>query len=284
MSVVVEATDPLHAEVSTPEYHYAIVEQPTIGPQERSYWARHPLSRLPLMSQEEFAHLREEGPWLVALGEQPAVEFARLQQDLGGSAVPGYLTSYLPLAELARHLSYALLAQDNNGKTVLLRSYAPRVLTVLHAHSEHPWHSWLFGPINRWTVYDQGNSAVAVSGGGLKSLPDYTPIELDGALIQELGADPQASALLKTLLEQAPEVFTSTDHDERLKQVEGALDGARKSGLKHPEDITLFATLHLLEGKAPSEDPIWPAAMRLVEEHDYELGRALETVLEASAE
>ncbi|MFJ7313493.1 DUF4123 domain-containing protein [Pseudomonas sp. NPDC098747] len=284
MSIVVETKDQLPADVSTPEYHYAIVEQPTIGPQERSYWARYALPRLALMSQEEFAHLREEGPWLVALGEQPDIEFTRLQQDLGKTAIHGHLTSYLPLAELAQHLSDALLAQDNNGKTVLLRSYVPHVLSVLHAHSEHPWQSWLFGPINRWTVYDSAHGPVSFSGGGLKSLPDYTPIELDSALIQELGADPQASALLKTLLEQAPEVFTSADHDERLKQVEGALDGARKSGLKHPDDISLFATIHLLEGKPPNEDPIWPEAMRLVEEQHYELGRALETVLEARSE
>ncbi|MFJ7313491.1 hypothetical protein ACIQVE_12105 [Pseudomonas sp. NPDC098747] len=47
---------------------------------------------------------------------------------------------------------------------------------------------------------------------------------------------------------------------------------------------TLLATIRLLEGKPPSEDSIWREDMRLVQQHQYGLGRALATALEASFE
>lgn len=271
------AWEPGHA--MTPS-HYAIVEQPSITEEERRYWQGHHLPRMPLMSQPEFAHLRDEGPWLVALGEQPESALATLRHDLGRHSVQGWISSPLSQAGLARHLSDALLAQDQDGMTFLLRSYAPNVLAVLHQRRDCAWHGWLFGPITEWLVEDRDGRSHSHAGGGLGSSPEYVPITLDAPLTEALAVDQQALALLTELQRAAPEVFTTTCHGERLAQVAQALAEARASGLDHPDDHNLFAALYLFDGQAPSKAPHWPAAMQLVREENYELARALETVQE----
>lgn len=271
------AWEPGHA--MTPS-HYAIVEQSSITEQGQSYWQGHPLPRKPLMSQPEFAHLRDEGPWLVVLGEQPERALATLRQDLDRHSVLGWISSHLSLADLARHLSDALVAQDQDGMTFLLRSYAPHVLRVLHQRRDCAWHAWLFGPITEWSVEDRDGRLHSHAGGGLDTSPEYIPITLDAPLTEALAVDQQALALLTELERAAPEVFTTTCHGERLAHVEQALAEARASGLDHPDDHNLFAALYLLDGQAPSKAPHWPAAMRLVREENYELARALETVQE----
>lgn len=260
--------------------HYAIVEHPSITEGGQRDWQGQSLPRMSLMSQPEFAHLRDEGPWLVALGERPESALETLRDDLGRHSIQGWISSSLSMADLARHLSDALIAQAQDGATFLLRSYAPHVLAVLHQRRDCAWHSWLFGPITEWSVADRDGRLHALAGGGLGTPPEYIPITLDAPLAEALAVDPQALALLAEIERTAPQVFTTTCHGERLAQVAQALDEARASGLEHPEDHNLFAALYLLDEQAPNKSPYWPAAIRLVREQNCTLGHALEIAQE----
>jgi hypothetical protein len=264
---------------SIASFQYALVEQAP-GQALPSYWHDLPLPRQPLMHQQAFAHLRDDGPWLVFLGEHPEKTLDTLKHELGGQAIQGVIRSPAHLEVLAEHLGDALLAQDPTGQTLLLRSYAPHVLPVLHERAETSWHAWLFGPITEWSTWDTAGCERHFAGTGLAAPADYAPITLDAPLMTQLAADQQALALLAELQRSAPEVFTSSCHGDRLSQVQAALEKARQSGLTHPDDHGLFAVLTLIEGQAPSQSPAWPDLLKMVEQQNYSLGHALEEIAE----
>lgn len=261
------------------EYHYAIVEQPGAPEGVESYWAASSLMRFALMQQQAFAHLQHEGPWLVSLGDDAKTQLTSLQDDLGPQAVIGNLTSYLSGQELASHLSRSLVAQVPDGQTVLLRSYTPQVMPVLHERKDCSWHASLFGPINEWWVELEGQCK-RFEGGRLKASPDYQAILLDDALLRRLAVDPQALALLEELEASASEVFTDTCHGERLEQVGRALNQARQSGLRHRDDQLLFATLSLMEGAPLDAKENWQQIRMSMLENEFTLSEALETNME----
>lgn len=231
------------------------------------------------MRQKALAHLANEGPWLVTIEGDVSSTITALQTELGQPAVQGWLSSYLPDTELAQHLSNALLAQTPDGRTVLLRSYSPRVMPALHARTDYAWHSYLFGPINSWWITD-GMDVQQYTGGNLTTLPDYQTITLDAVLLETLGGDQQALALLEELEKAAAHIFTSDCHGERLSQVEQALAKGRASGLKHSDDQRLFATLALLEGRALDQSDNWQDILTLVNEQPIDLGQALERLMD----
>lgn len=257
------------------EYHYVIVEQSGLSQTQHDYWATCALPRLPLMQQEAFAHLQHEGPWLVSLEEDAQAQLESLQAALGQGVIMGSLTSYVRAEELCQHLGRALVAQVQNGQTVLLRSYSPQVMLLLHERSDCPWQSSLFGPINDWTVEIEGQLQ-HVQGGRLATVPEYQPIVLDTALLQRLAVDPQALGLLEELESCAPHVFTSACHGERLEQVSRALDRARHSGLQHPDDQLLFATLSLMERTPLDEAANWQQVLDGVTVTGLALSESLE--------
>lgn len=257
------------------ENQYAIVEHLERTQQATEFWANSTLFRLPIMQHDAFLHLQQEGPWLVSFDKDATPQVEGLQSALGKSAVLGCLSSYLRLDELCQHLGYALLAQVPDEQTVLLRSYAPSVMPVLHERNDLDWHACLFGPINEWWIESEGE-VKHYQGGRLKALPDYQPITLDAALLQRLAVDSQALALLEELERCASHVFASDCHGVRLDQVSQALDRARQSGLKHPDDQLLFATLTLMERTPLDETAQWPHALKDVIENGLALSEAME--------
>ncbi|WP_373188264.1 DUF4123 domain-containing protein [Halopseudomonas sp.] len=257
------------------ENHYAIVEHQALTQAAMDYWASSTITRLPIMQHKAFQHLQHEGPWLVNFETDANAQLAELQVALGKSAILGSLSSYLQADELCRHLGQALLAMAPDGRTVLLRSYTASVMPVLHERRDREWHAWLFGPINDWWVESEGQ-LTHCQGGRLHVLPDHQPISLDAALLQRLSVDPQSLALLEELENCAPDVFTSVCHGARLDQVNQALERARQSGLEHPDDQLLFATLTLMERTPLDETAQWQQALKGVIENGLTLSEALE--------
>jgi len=177
-------------------------------------------------------------------------------------------------------LSRALVAQNTEGRSVLLRSYSPQVMPVLHARTDCAWRDYLFGPINSWWI-NNGTEVQHYSGEGFSAIPDdFQPVLLDDDLLAALGSDQQALALLEELERAAPHIFKSNCHGERLSQVDQALTLGRNSGLSHSEDQLLFATLTLLEGQPPDRHEYWSEVLQMVSEQPITLGHALEQVLE----
>ncbi|WP_084672241.1 DUF4123 domain-containing protein [Halopseudomonas pelagia] len=261
------------------EYHYAIVEQPISTDEMHARWASCLRPRLPLMQQGAFQHLQNEGPWLVSLDSDVSTELASLQSALGSQAVVGWISSFLPAEKLSQHLSQTLVAKLPDGKTVLLRTYTPRVISALHTRNDCSWHASLFGPINRWWVKD-GNNVQHFEGGKWDVLPEYQCIALDEPLLEALAVDQQSLELLEQIEASAPAVFLSSCHGDKLIQVKKALNCARQSGLNHPDDQLLFATLSLLQESRLDHATDWPEVLNKVVEQGLALSDVLSSKLE----
>ncbi len=227
-------------------------------------------SVFPLLQQPEVAHLSAEGPALIELSGQPFAKYTQLDERLAKGARQGWLSSQLDIRELQNHLGDALVCRNIDGETLLIRSYAHNVLPTLNARQEQPWHTWLFGPIVYWWL-PTSQGWQRVEGLARSDLPPYHPIELDQPLVDALGVDPHAQALVAELQGNAPEVFNSECHGERLNQASQALAQARKAGLSRPSDQYFYALYSLLGGKAIDQNPHWPAMLQRIERDGHAL-------------
>ena len=185
---------------------------------------------LPLLYQADMEHLRYEGPALVELSGQSFNTLQEQYERLAPTARHGWLSSRLGIFQLQQHLGDSMACRNIDGDTLLIRSYAHNVLPALHARQEQPWHAWLFGPIEHWWL-PSAQGWQRFEGLAQGSVPAYQPIELDQALVEALGVDLHAQALVAELQQHAPQVFLSDCHGERLKQVGQALAQARSAGL-----------------------------------------------------
>lgn len=247
----------------------AIIEQATLTPEQRNALAEHECVHWPLMQQAEIAHLRNDGPLLLDMTGQPFESLVALHNRLDTSLI-GWLNSQLPARQLASHLGDALACLDGNDALLLIRSYAPPALPLLHQQSDQPWHHWLFGPVEAWwSRTEQGWQRFT----GLTRCenPEYHPIRLDEALMRSLQHDAQAERLLQQVGKAAPESFASDCHGERLQQVQQLLAVAREQKLGHPDDQAFFVLYSFMTGSPLHECPDWPNILRRVNEEQTTL-------------
>lgn len=226
----------------------------------------------PLLLQLGVTHLSNDGPALIELSGQPFTTHIQLREQLTRSAQHGWLSSRLGILELQKHLGDALACRNIDGDTLLIRSYAHNVLPILHARQEQPWHTWLFGPIVQWWL-PTSQGWQPVQGLAQSEVPPYHPIELDQPLVDALRLDPHAQALVAELQANAPEVFVSECHGERLNQAGQALSQAREAGLTRQPDQYFYALYSLLGGKAISQNPNWPTMLHRVEQNGEALAQ-----------
>jgi len=226
----------------------------------------------PLLLQPGVTHLSNEGPALIELSGQPFAKHVQLREQLTRSAQHGWLSSRLDILELQKHLGDALACRNIDGDTLLIRSYAHNVLPILHARQEQPWHTWLFGPIVQWWL-PTSQGWQPLQGLAQSEVPPYHPIELDQPLVDALGIDPHAQALVAELQANAPEVFVSECHGERLNQASQALSQAREAGLTRQPDHYFYALYSLLGGQAIRNNPNWPDILRRVEQNGEALAQ-----------
>lgn len=226
----------------------------------------------PLLLQPGVTHLSNEGPVLIELSGQPYATSIQLQEQLTRNAQHGWLSSRLGIVELQQHLGDALACRNIDGEILLIRSYAHNVVPVLHKRQEQPWHTWLFGPIVHWWLpTTQGWQRL--QGLAQSSVPPYHPVELDQPLVDALGIDPHAQALVEELQASAPEVFASECHGEWLSQASQALSQARDVGLTRQPDQYFYALYSLLGGKAISQNPNWSVILQRVEQDGQALAQ-----------
>ena len=226
----------------------------------------------PLLLQPGVTHLSNEGPALIELSGQPYATYSQLHEQLTRSAQHGWLSSRLGIVELQQHLGDALACRNIDGEVLLIRSYAHNVVPVLHQRQEQPWHTWLFGPITQWWL-PVGQGWHALTGLAQRNVPPYHPIELDPALVEALGVDPHAQALVEELQAGAPEVFADECYGARLNRASEALSQAREAGLTRQPDHYFYALYSLLGGQAIRNNPNWPDILRRVEQNGEALAQ-----------
>lgn len=186
----------------------------------------------------------------------------------------GWLSSQLAAQQLANHLGDALACLDAKETSLLIRSYAPPALPLLHQRSDQPWHPWLFGPIEAWWARtEQGWRRFA--GLSHREIAEYHPIRLDEALMCSLQHDAQAERLLQQAQSVAPETFARDCHGERLRQVQRLLDVAKDQKLGQPADQAFFALCCLMTGTSLHQHPDWPDILRRVNQEPATLERVL---------
>lgn len=228
----------------------------------------------PLLHQADMVHLRNEGPAMIELSGQPFSALQEQYERLAPTARHGWLSSPLGMRQLQQHLGDALACSDIDGDTLLIRSYARNVLPVLHARQEQPWHRWLFGPIEHWWL-PSAQGWQRFEGLAQGSVPTYQSLELDQALVEALGVDLHAQALVAELQQHAPQVFLSDCHGERLSQIGQALAQARSAGLSQQSDQGFHALYSLMRGQSLSQHPDWPLMLQRVEHEGLGLANVL---------
>lgn len=239
---------------------FAIVETGLLPDPARLQFVSADPSRRPLMVQPEFAELRNYGPWLVDVSHMEFEAFLAHEHFTGCTAMASWIRTDCPADKLAAHLSDALLAKNEADEVLMIRSYAPEVLPMLYARDDLSWHAWLFGPLQEWWVPTEEDQWHSLKGLNLEKPGRYEPIFLDAKLWTDMEIDPLPYSLTTELEKEAPEVFASTCHGARLKQVKEALDAGRNEGLTNSEDISLFASLQLMDAEFPNNWPMWAQA------------------------
>lgn len=255
---------------------YAIVEVGLLPDAERLHLLQTEFLKQSLMQQDEFAALREHGPWLLDISHLEFNDFLALEGLAGTQALMGWIRTDCSFTDLAKHLSNALLAEDDASSVYLLRSYTPTTLPLLYARNDAPWHAWLFGPLQDWWLPNAEGDWQCLSGFGLEHPSDYQPLHLDAGLWQALALDPVVFSLTSELEQSAAEVFTSECHGDRLTQVTRAVEAGRSEGLQEPADLNLFATLQLFDPDFPANHPKWPQVVSQVQEQRKPLAQTLQ--------
>ncbi|WP_445178468.1 DUF4123 domain-containing protein [Pseudomonas sp. McL0111] len=239
---------------------FAIVETGLLSEPARQQFLQSDPSRRPLMLQPEFAELRNYGPWLVDVSHMTLEAFLAHEYFTGCTAMTSWIRTDCPAEKLAAHLSDALLAKNEAGEVLMIRSYAPEVLPMLYARADLSWHAWLFGPLEEWWIPSADAKWQCFKGLNLAQPGKYQPIFLDAKLWTAMEIDPLPYSLTTELEKEAPEVFTSTCHGDRLNQVKVALEAGRDQGLTESEDVSLFASLLLMDREFPANWPMWEKA------------------------
>lgn len=257
------------------QHCHAIIEMGLLSEQARLSLLQSIHPKKPLMLQDEFANLRDHGPWLLDLTHLEFADLVALEELHNSSALMGWIRTQCSVEKMAEHLADALVAQDNTDRVYLMRSYAPEILPMLHTREDSPWHDWLFGPLNEWWLQAPKQNWQCLPGYGHTSPAPYQPIRIDDELWQMLALDPLVYSLTNELEKSAVEVFDSTCHGERLAQVKKALDNARAEGLKQSEDLSLFASLQLFDHQFPTNWPNWQQAVHLAKEQQLPLAQTL---------
>lgn len=253
----------------------AVLELGSMSASNRQEFVASGANKMPLMRQAELHALQGHGPWLVEMTHQAYVKLGELHTAYEADVLQGWVRSYLPFMAVAEHLSDALLTEDDRSTTYLLRSYTPDVLPILHERTDTVWHSWLFSPVIDWWIPDKQQQWRRLPGLAHRKVAEYQPIRLDEALKEALGVDVLALDLTAELELEAPYVFETDCHKERLTQVQDALAAAKRAGLQKQEDCVVYASMQVIDKRAPAHLPQWKQILNLVQNNEMPLAQAI---------
>lgn len=210
------------------------------------------LLRYPLLVQPEFDNLRALGPMLVTT---PGGAIGNLQcladrTPWLRAGMTGWLSSAIPIEELALHLASANRLVCPQGESYLLRYHAPHVLEALHG-MQNTWSQAFFAPLVSWWALQSGGGWRRYAGAANPRSATLFPLRPDEALWKALLAeDPEPHALASMLGKLDPPVFPTACPGERLQRVQALLKEADAHGLQRTQDRQDYGLLRLRAGDA----------------------------------
>ena len=126
-----------------------------------------------LFEGDSARNLRDVAPYLVHLGDAPAL-LQRLLEQGWGHAWASYLSCDLPFDELRRHLRKFLMVKTDDGRQVYFRFYDPRVLRTFLPTCTPEQLKQFFGPITAFWLEAEATSGCAVFRHGPSGLQQET--------------------------------------------------------------------------------------------------------------
>lgn len=240
----------------------AIVEMARLSPPERQQvFDTFGNAGYPILHQQDFANLRDIGPWLFCSGEHTSLQrqfdFHHDLSKAAGDAPTSWLISALEPSRLAFHLGEAAIARGPDGRTHLLRFYSEKAFPVLHSRQDLPGIVHLLAPIHSWWLrepesdLDDGEKGWRRYAG--KDRADYCgvpPIHLDQLCWDDLTGDALSYRLVDLIDKLQVTPATGGYHGKRLAQVRKLLAEARRMGFRQQADQSDYALLMALHDRA----------------------------------
>ncbi|AZD84266.1 hypothetical protein C4K14_1425 [Pseudomonas chlororaphis subsp. aureofaciens] len=261
----------------------AIVEMALLDDVSRNH-VKERCSGWPLLQQQDFANLRDVGPWLFASAGQHTLQgqydFFCDVTDNANDAICGWIISALSPLDLASHLSQAAIAQGPDGATYLLRFHTELAFSVLHARRDLPGISDWLAPVRSWWVVSPHPERKAwrhFSGYDKPILRSGTSIQLDQSCWEALAGDPLSYRLAEQLREPLNALGDRENcYGTRLGIVRELLAQAQSLGLSRQGDQIDYVTLMALQGKALAGTSVWTEALQEAKNLRRPLAQALQ--------
>lgn len=222
-------------------------------------WTAHPDPKAEsLFLHTPRAELREQGPWLLQLDDEPGLWHELLAQ-LEQRPLGILIASPAPLAELAQHLRHLLDARLADGELALMRYYDPQVLSGLQdpacaywraqaIRAGEAWAAWL--PLEARDFHLQGPARDAAP---LPLAPAEIAIDTD--MQQALSRASAVPRLLGQLHQHYPEPlaqWTAQDQYQWAAQLDRRL---QQHGITDRQDRLFLAVLALDQGERLWQEP-----------------------------
>lgn len=175
---------------------------------------------------------------------QAQYDFIDQLQTYNSDVISVWITSVLPVEELARHLRQATFARNEQGKAYWLRYYDPVITPILYGEAPDEWQRWFFGPvISWWFAQPTSQKEQWHQMAGFRTRPaapvQYVPEDtsthapqliLTQTLWDKLQSDPIPYQLLQALETEGSARFDSECRGMRLAQVKELLGEAQQIG------------------------------------------------------
>lgn len=249
-----------------------IVEPSRLNTESRSKLMEFFLSRRqawPLLQQDEFANIRDYGPWLISARAGAEFsgqwDFYSILKRMAGDALCGVTVSALAPQQLANHLSQANRVTAPDGHDYLLRYHTPCAIASLHSRVDLPSIARWLAPLYSWSVpgkYPDQDYWSYLPCTDRPEDPGVVRIELDQACWDALVGDPLESQLADLL--EAPLATkgrVSNCHGTRLALVQQHLGEARKTGFTDQADLILYVSIMAVHAKSLHDSPGWKSAL-----------------------
>jgi hypothetical protein len=280
----------------SPSYRLsAIIEMARLSPATRDKLMEHYADQFwPLLQQEQFANLRDIGPWLFGArpgsGVSAQYEFLWGIRESAGTAVCGWIISAMAPVQLVQHLSHANVVTGPDGHPYLLRYHTSLALQVLSVRQELPGIVDLLAPIKYWWIplahpknqraYLQSQRWYQIAGYDRPEATQRPTLTLDEACWEALAGDPLSHRIAELLKHEKPTPdFPESCHGTRLGLIQYYLDAAREQGLSREDDLITYVLMMAHNGEQMNLTPAWQQALAAARDQRTSLSDAVQTYL-----
>lgn len=208
----------------------------------------HALPFEPILRQTPEAELETVGPYLVELNGANPAALETITGLMAYGWVVSFLSSPLPTFKLHTHLRSCLNGVLEDGTSVQLRYYDPRILPVLLRSAPDSIRSPLIGPIETIAFWDRELHWHAIEGPNQATFqPEHASFTLPNALMQAFGQSGQADLALSWILadETRSEQLDSLAPHLQYQLAADLVSRARNYGLDSQSSIRLFCSIGL---------------------------------------